>query len=453
MTGSTAMAAAVQVRIHTAVPGPRSQSLLSRQEQYESNARTYPRRLPIAVQRAYGPYIEDVDGNVLIDFLCGAGALPLGHGHPEVVARVTRQLGEHVHGLDLPTPIKDAFTEATLGLLPAGMRDRTKVHFCGPTGANAVEAALKLAKSHTRRSDIVSFHGGFHGSTHAAMAVSGLVGPKAAVPGRLPDVHFFPYPYCLRCPLSLHPSRCDTNCATYLRRALLDSHGGIPRPAAILLELVQGEGGVIPATPRFAREVAQVARELDAVLIVDEVQTGYGRTGTWFAFEQYGLEPDILIVSKAAGGIGLPVALILYDRRLDTWEPGAHIGTFRGHQLAFAAGVASIEVMRREDVLGNVARQGGYLSAELGRLAERQPCLAEMRGLGLMIGLEIVDPVHGRPDPARAAAIQRGALRRGLIVELGGRSDTVVRLLPPLNVTRPVVDAALQILAEAISES
>jgi len=444
---------AVEIRLRTAVPGPRSLHYLSRQEQRESNARTYPRRLPIAIQRAHGPYVEDVDGNVLIDFLCGAGALPLGHGHPEVVARVARQLGEYVHGLDLPTPIKDEFTESTLSLLPDGMRDRTKVHFCGPTGANAIEAALKLAKIRTRRSDIVSFHGGFHGSTHAAMAVTGLVGPKAVVPGRVPDVHFFPYPYCLRCPLSLNPSTCDTNCATYLRHALLDSHGGVPRPAAVLLELVQGEGGVIPATPRFAREVAQLARELDALLIVDEVQTGYGRTGTWFAFEQYGLEPDIVVASKAAGGIGLPVALIMYDRQLDTWEPGAHIGTFRGHQLAFAAGVAAIEVMRREDVLGNVARQGGYLCAELGRLAERHACVAEVRSLGLMIGLEIVDPAHGRPDPARAASIQRRALRRGLIVELGGRSDAVVRLLPPLNVTRPVVDAALRILAEAITES
>ncbi len=443
----------VRLRVRTAIPGPRSRELLDRQEDRESSARTYPRRLPIAVRRGYGPYVEDIDGNVFIDFLCGAGVLPLGHGHPEVVDRVAEQLHEHVHGLDLPTPTKDEFVDATLSLLPERMRDRMKVHFCGPTGANAVEAALKLCKTFTKRTDVVSFQGGFHGSTHGAMAVTGLVGPKAAVPGRMPDVHFFPYPYCLRCPLSLNPSDCDTNCATYLRKALLDTHGGVPRPAAILLELVQGEGGVIPATAGFAREVGRLAKELDVPLIVDEIQTGYGRTGTWFAFEQFDLDPDVVLLSKAAGGIGLPVALMLYDRRLDTWQPGAHIGTFRGHQLAFAAGTAAIEVMRRDNILENVARQGAYLRERLYALAGPYRFVGEIRGLGLMLGMEIVDPENGLPDPVRAAAIQRAALARGLIIELGGRSDAVVRLLPPLNVTRPVVDAALAVLTAAFAEA
>lgn len=449
---STFKVSTAQPRIRTAVPGPRSQEYLDRQERRESNARTYPRRLPIAVRRAYGPYIEDVDGNVFIDFLCGAGALPLGHGHPEVVARVTGQLNDYVHGLDLPTPVKDEFLEATLGLLPEPMRDGMKAQFCGPTGANAVEAALKLCKAFTKRSQIVSFQGAFHGSTHGAMTVTGLVGPKAAVPGLMPDVHFFPYSYCLRCPLSLSPRDCATNCAAYLRNALLDTHGGVPRPAAILVELVQGEGGVIPATPRFVQEVARLAQELDVPLIVDEIQTGYGRTGTWFAFERYGLRPDVILISKAAGGIGLPISLMLYDRRLDTWDPGTHIGTFRGHQLAFAAGLAALEVMRRDDVLDNVRREGEYLEAGLRGFAERHPFVGDVRGLGLMLGMEIVDPDTALPDGSRAAAIQQAALRRGLIVEVGGRSDAVVRLLPPLNVTRPVVDSALEILAAALTE-
>ncbi|WP_305787949.1 diaminobutyrate--2-oxoglutarate transaminase family protein [Symbioplanes lichenis] len=443
----------VQLRIRTAVPGPRSQELLGRQGRYESNARTYPRRLPIAVRRGFGPYVEDVDGNVFIDFLSGAGVLPLGHTHPEIVDRVTRQLGEYVHGLDLPTPTKDEFVEATMSLLPERMRDRMKIHFCGPTGANAVEAALKLCKGFTQRSDVISFQGGFHGSTNGAMAVTGLVGPKAAVPGRMPDVHFFPYPYCLRCPLSLDPATCEVNCATYLRRALLDTHGGIPRPAAILLEMVQGEGGVIPATAGFAREVGRLAKELDVPLIVDEIQTGYGRTGTWFAFEQYDLEPDVVLLSKAAGGIGLPVSLMLYDRRLDEWQPGAHIGTFRGHQLAFAAGIASLEVMRRDNILDNVARQGEYLRERLLSITEPYAAVAEVRGLGLMLGVEIVDARTGQPDPLRASRIQRAALTRGLIIEVGGRSDAVLRFLPPLNVTRPVIDAALAILTTALAEA
>jgi diaminobutyrate-2-oxoglutarate transaminase len=441
----------VRHRVSTAVPGPRSMALLERQEQTESNARTYPRRLPIAVDRAYGPYLQDVDGNVFIDFLCGAGALPLGHSHPEVVTAVERQLRSFVHGLDLPTEIRSRFTEEHLALLPAHLRDRMKLHFCGPTGANAVEAALKLCKVHTGRSGVLAFQGAFHGSTHGAMAVSGTVGPKSAVPGLMPDVHFFPYSYCLRCPLGLRPDSCDTNCATYLTSTLHSDYSGIPRPAAILLELVQGEGGMVPATPRFVREVAATARRLDIPLIVDEIQTGYGRTGTWWSFEQYGIEPDVVVVSKAAGGIGLPVAAIMYDRRLDGWAPGTHIGTFRGHQLAFAASVATLGIMRRERVLDNVSAQGAHLRDRLGELASDDPGVAQVRGLGLMIGVELADPDTGAADGDRARRVQAAALRRGLILEVGGTADAVIRMLPPLNLTRPVADAALSIVADALA--
>ncbi|GIE99540.1 diaminobutyrate--2-oxoglutarate transaminase family protein [Paractinoplanes rishiriensis] len=450
---SPALTEAVQLRMRTEVPGPNSARYLANQVATESNARTYPRRLPVAVAAAYGPYLEDVDGNVFIDFLTGAGALPIGHSHPYVVEAVERQLRTHVHGLDLPTEIRWQFVERHRELLPERMRNRMKIHFCGPTGANAVEAAMKLCKAHTGRSTIVSFQGGFHGSTHGAMAVSGLVAPKEAVPGQLGGVHFFPYPYCLRCPLGLNPRSCETNCATLLRTSLHNDYGGVPRPAAIILELVQGEGGAVPATTSFVRTVAETAKELDIPLVVDEVQTGYGRTGTWWAFEQYDIEPDVILMSKAAGGIGLPVAAMMYDRRLDTWASGTHIGTFRGHQLAFAASVATLEVMRREDVLANVARQSRSALAELERIAVRHPSVLEVRGLGLMLGLEIGDPATGAPDGDRAARIQAEALRRGLIVEVGGHRSAVVRLLPPLNVTHTVVSAALRVLDEAIAEA
>lgn len=437
--------------LRSTLPGHASRAYLRRQESRESNARTYPRRIPIAVRRAFGSWVEDVDGNVLIDFLAGAGALPLGHGHPEVVEAAVRQLRLHAHGLDLPTPAKDEFTETQLGLLPADLRADMKMHFCGPTGANAVEAALKLCKTATGRSEIVSFTGGFHGSTHGAMAVTSLVEQKEPVPGGMPGVHFFPYSYCLRCPLGLRPDSCDTNCAGYLERSLTDTHGGVGRPAAVILELVQGEGGVVPATVEFARRVEALARRLDVPLIVDEIQTGYGRTGTWFAFEQYGLRPDVILASKAAGGIGLPVAVMFYHRRLDTWAPGAHIGTFRGHQPAFAASVAAIGVMRRERVLDNVAEQGAVIVSRLRELQQRYPFLGEVRGRGLMIGVEVVDPETGAPDGARAARIQAGCVRRGLILELGGRQDCVVRMLPPLNVEARVVATALRILEATLN--
>ncbi|WNI14321.1 diaminobutyrate--2-oxoglutarate transaminase family protein [Actinacidiphila sp. ITFR-21] len=445
--------------VRTAVPGPRSQEYLARQEDAESNARSYPRRLPLAVARAQGSYIEDVDGNVFLDFLTGAGVLSLGHNHPVVADAVRRQLGDLVHGLDLPTPAKEDFTARQLAMLPGGMRERMKMHFCGPTGANGVEAAIKLCKIATGRSEIISFQGGFHGSTAGAMAVTGNTETKSQVGGAMPGVHFFPYSFCAHCPLGLTPDSCTTNCATYLERVLTDANGGITLPAAVIMEMVQGEGGVVPATMEFARQVREVTRRLGIPLIVDEVQTGCGRTGTWYAFEQYGIEPDVVVASKALSGIGLPVAVILYDRALDVWEPGAHIGTFRGNQLAFAAGVAALDVVRDEGLLENVRIRGEQLGKHFTALRERNRWISDIRGMGLMWGAELADPDRPAGPEARAAAtaaaraVQSAALRLGLICEVGGRDDIVVRLLPPLNVTAEQIDFAADILERAFAEA
>jgi len=438
-------------KVSGALPGPRSAELLARQDRWESNARTYPRHLPIAIEEAAGPLVRDLDGNVFIDFLAGAGVLSLGHNHPELVSVVAQQLTKYTHGLDFPTPAKDAFTQAQLSMLPPAMRDRMKIHFCGPTGANAVDAALKLCKIATGRGDIISFQGGFHGSSHAAMAVTGLVEQKGPVPNGVPGVHFFPFSYCSRCPLGLTPDTCATSCATYLERTLKDSNGGVPLPAAVIMELIQGEGGVIPGTLEFVRRVREVTRELGIPLIVDEVQTGCGRTGTWFAFEQYGIEPDVIVASKALSGIGAPVAIIIYDEKLDVWAPGAHTGTFRGNQLAFAAGTEAVRIVRRDDVLGNVRRRGEQVDDLLAPL-QGNPWVWEVRGRGLMWGIELADPATGRPAGELARAVQAEALRRGLIVECGGRDDAVVRLLPPLNVTAGIVDTACRILVSVIDE-
>ena len=442
---------AVTVRPHVRgrLPGPRSAELLARQERWESNARVYGRHLPIAVEAASGSFVRDVDGNVFIDFLTGAGVLSLGHNHPELVAVAVAQLGRFCHGLDLPTPAKDAFTEAQLSMLPAAMRSRTKVHFCGPTGANAVDAAIKLCKTATGRGDVVAFQGGFHGTTHLGMAVTGLVANKAPVHNGVPGVHFFPFSHCADCPLGLSRTTCATNCAALLERSLRDPNGGIPRPAAVIVEMVQGEGGVVPADPDFVRRLRQLTRELDVPLVVDEVQTGCGRTGTWFAFEQYGIEPDVVVASKALSGIGQPVAIILYDERLDVWAPGAHTGTFRGNQVAFAAGAEAVRIVRRDDVLSNVRARAAQIAHRLDVL-RMHPWVRDVRGRGLMWGIELADPFDSRPAGALAARVQARCLADGLIVELGGRDDCVVRMLPPLNVAAEVVDWACTILLDAV---
>ena len=431
------------------VPGPRSIELLTRQDQRESRARVYPRHIPIAVEKASGSFVQDLDGNIFIDFLTGAGVLSLGHNHPELVRAVTDQLGQLVHGLDLPTPAKDAFTDAQLSMLPPGMRDRTRIHFCGPTGANAVDAAIKLCKTATGRDEVVSFQGGFHGTTHMGMALTGQVALKRPIGNGVPGVHFFPYSDCSNCPMGLTRATCDTNCVGFLERSLHDPRGGVRLPAAVILELVQGEGGVVCADLDFVRRLRALTLDLDIPLVVDEVQTGCGRTGTWFAFEQYDIEPDVIVASKALSGIGQPVAIIMYDERLDTWAPGAHTGTFRGNQLAFAAGAEAVRIVRRDDVLGNVQRRGEQVQERLGALREH-PWVRDVRGRGLMLGIELADPGSGRPAGDLAARVQAQALAGGLIVELGGRDDSVVRLLPPLNVSPDVVDQACTILIDAV---
>lgn len=433
-------------RVTTAIPGPESLRLLKRQAASESAARSYPRRLPIAISRAEGALVEDVDGNVYLDFLTGAGAVSLGHSNPEITAAAAQQLTTFVHGLDLPTPAKDRFTQLQLEMLPESMRGRFAVHYCGPTGANAVEAAIKLCKIATGRGEVIAFQGGFHGSTAGAMAATGALYPKSRVPNGLPGVHFFPFSYCSRCPLGLSPDSCATNCAAYLENALTDPNAGIAKPAAVLVEAVQGEGGGIPATREFLRRVREITRRLGIPLILDEVQTGCGRTGTWFAFEQYGIEPDVIVASKALSGIGIPCAILLYDKTLDVWDPGAHIGTFRGNQLAFAAGAAAIDLMRRDQVLDNVRDRGQQLAARLHAIVEKSSWAMEARGVGLMQCIELTGSAAGA-----AHQIQAAALHAGLILEVGGRDDRVLRLLPPLTITEEQVELGADLLELAFA--
>lgn len=438
--------------VTTEIPGPVSRQYLARQQESESSARSYPRRLPIAIKRAAGALVEDVDGNVFLDFLSGAGAVSLGHSHPEIVAAVQDQLSTFVHGLDLPTPAKDRFTQLQLEMLPEPIRDRFAVHFCGPTGANAVEAAIKLCKIATGRGEIVAFQGGFHGSTAGAMAVTGDLHPKTRIPNGMPGVHFYPFSYCARCPLDLTPDSCNTNCVAYLERALADPKAGVAKPAAVLVEAVQGEGGGIPATRDFLQRIRQITRRESIPLILDEVQTGCGRTGTWFAFEQYDIEPDVIVVSKALSGIGIPCAVLLYDKSLDVWDPGAHIGTFRGNQLAFAAGATAVDIIRRDGILDNVRQRGEQLAARLSLIQDRSAWTFETRGLGLMQCIELRDPHTGADGTALALEIQHAALGAGLIVEVGGRNDCVLRLLPPLTITEHQIDRAGDLLEEAFNQ-
>jgi diaminobutyrate-2-oxoglutarate transaminase len=260
------------------------QDYLDRQAQTESNARSYPRKLPVAIRRAEGLYVSDVDGRVFMDCLCGAGTLALGHNHPVVVDAIRKHLddGYPLHSLDLTSPVKHRFVEELLSTLPSEFASNARVQFCSPSGADAVEAAIKLVKTATGRSGMVAFRGGYHGQTHGALALMGNLGPK--VPGLMPDVHFHPYPYSYRCPMG--EQRCThCTCSMFSRIALNDPEVGVKLPAGMILEAVQGEGGVIPAPAYWLREIRSICADKGIALIVDEVQTGWGRTGTMYAFE------------------------------------------------------------------------------------------------------------------------------------------------------------------------
>lgn len=426
---------------------------LARQAETESNARSYPRKLPIAIRRAEGLYVSDAEGRRYMDCLCGAGTLALGHNHPVVVNAIREHLDEGypLHTLDLTTPVKHRFVEELFSTLPASFASQARIQFCSPSGADAVEAAIKLVKTATGRSGMVAFRGGYHGQTHGALALMGNLGPK--ISGLMPNVTFQPYPYAYRCPLG-HADCGGCNCASYTRQALTDPEGGILRPAGMILEVVQGEGGVIPAPTEWLRDIRALSTDLQIPLIVDEVQTGWGRTGSLYAFEQSGIVPDVLVLSKAIGG-SLPLAVIVYRQELDVWKPGAHAGTFRGNQLAMATGLATLDFIREHDVIGNVNAMSARFLNQLDGLQREHAFIGDVRGKGLMLGMEIIEPNQvddlGRPAGSGRIAreIQAACFAEGLIVELGGRHGAVMRLLPPLNINANQVDAVCDAVRKA----
>jgi len=433
-----------------------AETLLASQVARESNARTYPRRLPVVMDTAEGLYVRDVSGRVLMDCLCGAGTLALGHNHPVQVAAIRDHLtaGRPMHTLDLTSPTKDAFVTALMATLPKQLRDNGRIHFCSPSGSDAVEAALKLAKTATGRRGIVSFSGGYHGHTQGALSLMGNRGPKHAVAGATADVQFLPYPFCYRCPLGRNGG-CDApcGCEAYARNLLHDPESGLAPVAAMVMEPVQGEGGVIPAPPAWLRAMGELANNTGTLLIMDEVQTGWGRTGKMYGFEHGPVVPDILVLSKAIGG-GLPLAVIVYRGELDLWQPGAHTGTFRGNLLAMASGLATLGYLRDHDVPANAAAMGERFTEHFAALQRRHRFIGEVRGRGLMLGIEIVDPdqldAAGRPlgDSERSRAIQAACFKSGLMIELGGRNGAVVRLLPPLIITPEQVDVIAAMIGE-----
>ncbi len=434
-----------------------NESYLARQAEFESNVRSYPRKLPLAIAKAQGVWITDVENNQYLDCLAGAGTLALGHNHPDVLQSIQSVItsGLPLHTLDLTTPLKDRFSEYLLSLLP-GQGKEYCLQFTGPSGADAVEAALKLAKKYTGRSGVISFSGGYHGMTHGALAVTGNLGPKEAVDGMMPEVQFMPYPHQYRCPLGIGGDAGVKALAYYFENLINDVESGVRKPAAVILEALQGEGGANPAPAEWLQRIRKVTREHGIVLILDEVQAGFCRTGKQFAFEHAGIEPDIIVMSKAVGG-SLPLAVLGIKKEIDVWSPGHHTGTFRGNQLAMATGLTTLKYLKENNIADKVAAQGEWLKGRLNEMQKRFPVLGHVRGLGLMIGIEIVKPHEAADhlgsypgDPELSALLQKKCFEAGLILERGGRNGNVLRLLPSLLITDEELGIFMDKLEQAL---
>ena len=433
---------------------------VSHQAEYESSARNYPRKFPIALKSAKGSWVEDVDGKRYLDFLNGAGTLALGHNDDEVNDALVDLIrsGAPLHTLDVSTPMKDEFVNTLLSIIPEELASRAKVQFCSPSGTDATDAAIKLCKTATGRGTVISFSGGYHGMGQGPMALTGNLKAKNHVANIMPGVQFMPYPYSYRCPMGIGGEAGTKACINYFERLLKDPESGVTKPAAVILEAIQGEGGVVPAPAEFLQAVRRITKELGIPLICDEIQCGMGRTGRIFGFEHAGIVPDVILISKAVGG-SQPMSVIVYDQDLDKWGPGAHAGTFRGNQLAMAAGTVVMKRLKEPGFLDEVTRKGDAMMERMLRLQKEVSIIGDVRGKGLMIGIEFIDPhgprdLMGVPVPGGdiAAMVQKRCFESGLIMERGGRDGSVMRCLCALNIPDADMDAALTIFENVVRE-
>lgn len=400
---------------------------------WESNARSYCRAFPNVFTRGEGWTLYDADGDAFTDFLCGAGTLLLGHNHPAIAGAVRGMDQPAMNHLDMRTGVERDFVETLMPVLPFARKEDIRIHFCGPAGGDAVEASIKLARTVTGRSGVFAFMGSYHGMSQGALAVTSHNRLRRAGLHMKGDVTFLPFPYPYRFPAPWNTQEAaDDFVLAQLRMYLEDDHSGTEIPAAIILEPVIGEGGSIPASPRFMRALREICDQYGILMIADEIQSGMGRCGRWFFCEESGVEPDILCVSKGVGG-GFPMALLAFPERHNVWKPGDHIGTFRGQAHSLTAGRALIRAIAEENLLANVNDRHRQLMTGLEALAARYPeLIGEIRGPGLYIGIEINKTL---PSPGDAAKVmQQSLFESRILVETGGRQGAVLRPRPPLNI-------------------
>lgn len=408
----------------------------------ESEVRYYSRAFPAVFTKAEGSWMHADDGRAFLDFFSSAGSLNYGHNHPAIIEGVIRHLksGAMISSLDMDTPAKFLFIERfdELILRPRGLN--YKFQFTGPTGTNAVEAAIKLARKTTGRTNIFAFMGGFHGMTLGSLSATSNRNSRAAAGVIAPGVTFMPF-----------PGRFEDGFDTirYMEEVLDDNHSGVEIPAAVICETIQAEGGVNVAPVEWLRQLRELCTRRGILLIIDDIQVGCGRSGAFFSFERAGIAPDIVVLSKSLSGLGIPLSVVLMKEELDVWKAGEHSGTFRASQLGLAGAAGALDTFWTstafmDEVAGKVKIVSGFLAKEFAGLAPE----VTLRGHGMIQGVRF----EGEKGPERGAEARRMCFERGLIIETAGSGGCVVKLMPALTIGNDDLIKGLEILKGVVFE-
>jgi 4-aminobutyrate aminotransferase len=429
-------------------PGPKARDLIKKDEKFISPS--YGRFYPLVVESGKGCIVKDVDGNEFIDFNSGLVCMSVGHNHPKVVAAIKNQCDRFLHYSNTDFFYREVvdLAEKLAQITPGG--PEKKVYF-GNSGAEAIEAAVKLAKWHSRRQLFIGFTGAFHGRTIGALSfTASKPTQKRYFFPLMPGVTHVPYAYCYRCAYKLTYPECHYWCVDFIDEQVLQKYVPPEDTAAILFESIQGEGGYVVPPPEYFQRIKKLADKYGLLLIDDEVQSGMGRTGKWFAIEHWGVEPDIMCTAKALAS-GLPLGATIAKAKIMDWVPGSHASTFGGNPLSCVAASAVIDVVKEEKLLENANKQGAYIVKRLGELKEQCEIVGDVRGKGLMIGMEIVeDKESKKPAPQKVTEIMMRSWKRGINVISCGAST--IRIAPPLIITRDLVDSALEIIEDVTKE-
>jgi 4-aminobutyrate aminotransferase len=432
----------------TELPGPKAKRVVDLDRQFLSPS--YTRSYPLVAKQGRGAMIEDVDGNTFLDFAAGIAVVATGHCHPEVVAAIQKQAAQLIHmsGTDFYYPNMVELAEKLASITPG--KEPKRVYF-GNSGAEAIEAAIKLAKYHTKRDMLIAFHGAFHGRTMGALSLTASRAVQRKGFGTLlSGVFHMPFPDTYRGTYGVRPECAAADCLSYLENELFRRRVDPDEVAGIFIEPIQGEGGYLLAPAEFLQGLERICRKHGILLVADEVQSGMGRTGKWWAFEHAGIEPDIVCTAKGIAS-GMPLSAMISKASIMNWTPGAHASTFGGNPVCIAASLATLRLLEG-GYMANATRIGEFIMHRMAGWRERHKIVGEVRGKGLMIGIEFVrnQKTKERAPDLRNKIVQL-AFEKGLLVL--GSGDTTLRLCPPLMIDEEQADCAVRILDECISEA